>query len=74
MHTVFFQNASSSITEMKMLVGRNMLKGAHSQHGGLTLISPYKIKPERLASFNNYIVTIKIPMLNTVEKVRAVKE
>lgn len=74
MHTVFFQSTSSSITETNVLIGRNMLKGAHSQHRELTLISPYKIIPERLASFNSYMVTIKIPTLNTVEKVRAVKE
>lgn len=59
---------------MKMLARRSMLKSAHSQHRELTAILPFKIKPKRLARLSSYRVTIKMPVLNAVEKVRAIKE
>lgn len=55
---------------MKMLAGSSVLILSTE----LTVILSYKIKPKRLVRLSSYRVTIKTPVVNAVEKVRAVKE
>lgn len=68
--TAFFQSTRHSINRMKMLAGSSVLILSTE----LTVILSYKIKPKRLVRLSSYRVTIKTPVVNAVEKVRAVKE
>lgn len=53
-HRVVFQSMRGSMTKIKMLVGRNILKAAHSQNTEFGVILPYKIEPERSVRLNSY--------------------